>query len=50
MIVDRVISVRELEAPPPPPTKEQIEAWKKECEEAPNCFTHGEMKALRNKN
>jgi len=38
IIVDRMISMKEIQAAPPPPTKaEMIEDWKK-CEAAGTCF------------
>ncbi len=46
VIVDRLIALKELQPPPPPPTKEEMEAWEKECEAAPNCLTNKELKTL----
>jgi len=37
VIVERWISVQQVEAPPPPPTKEQVEAWWKECHANHTC-------------
>lgn len=37
VIVYRWISVRQVEAPPPPPTKAEIEAWEKACHANHTC-------------
>ena len=43
IIVDRVISIKQVEAPPPPPTKaEVIEDWK-QCEAAGSCIPNWEQ-------
>lgn len=45
LIVDRVVSIREVE-PPPPATTAGGEAWEKECEASPDCFTSEELEAV----
>lgn len=37
MIVDRLISIRQVEAPPPLPTKAEVEAWGKACHANHTC-------------
>lgn len=49
MIVDRVMSIRELEPPHEPATKAQIEAQQERCRKEPQCLTGDEMNALRKK-
>jgi hypothetical protein len=46
MIVDRIITMKEVAPPPQPPTKAEIKAREKECEVSPNCFTNNELGAL----
>ena len=38
LVVDRVISMKEVEAPPPPPTKAEMIKYFKECEAAKTCI------------
>lgn len=45
LIVDRVISMKEMEAPPAATTAED-KAWEKQCEASPDCFTNNELKAF----
>ena len=42
VIVDRMISIKEIEAPPPPPTKAETVKYWKECEAAGNCIPNWE--------
>lgn len=44
LVVDRVTSMREIEAPPAA-TSARGKAWEKECEASPECFTSNELKA-----
>ena len=49
MIVDKIISIKELEPPYPPATAEQRKAQEEECRTQPQCLTNDEMNALRAK-
>jgi hypothetical protein len=42
VIVDRMISIKQLEAPPPPPSKAEIIKHWKECEAAKSCIPNWE--------
>lgn len=42
LLIDRVISMKELEAPPPPPTKAEIIKQMKACEAAKTCIPNWE--------
>jgi len=45
LIVDRMILMREVEAPRPVTTADD-RAWEKECEASANCFTSNELEAV----
>jgi hypothetical protein len=46
VIVDRMIAMTEIEAPPPPPTKAEEKEWARECDASPTCFTNDELNTM----
>lgn len=49
IVVDRLITIREIEPPPPDWTEEERKAWEEKCRKAQQCMTLDEMNEMQKK-